>query len=172
MTPQNNRADGDDITIDPATSAALIAAARAAARNAYAPYSSFAVGAALLMADGGIVTGANVENASYGLSLCAETVAIATVAAQGRIGEIVAIAVIGGALGPDGPTGTTPVTPCGRCRQIINEAAQVSGRDLIVHCAAAEGDAMISHRLSALLPQAFGPADLDLPPPANIPREN
>ena len=60
----------------------LIAAAREAARHAHAPYSRFAVGAAVLLSDGTVVTGANVENASYGLSLCAETVAIATVSAQ------------------------------------------------------------------------------------------
>lgn len=138
----------------------LIAAAREAARNAYAPYSGFGVGAALLMRDGSIVTGANVENASYGLSLCAETVAIATASAAGRLGDIMAIGVIGGPIGANGPTGTTPVTPCGRCRQVINEAAEVGRRDLIVHCGAAEGDAVNSHRISALLPAAFGPRSL------------
>lgn len=138
----------------------LIDAAREAARNAYAPYSGFGVGAALLMRDGSIVTGANVENASYGLSLCAETVAIATASAAGRLGDIMAIGVIGGPIGANGPTGTTPVTPCGRCRQVINEAAEVGRRDLIVHCGAAEGDAVNSHRISALLPAAFGPRSL------------
>jgi cytidine deaminase len=59
-------------------------------------------------------------------------------------------------------TGTTPVSPCGRCRQVLNEAAQLAGRDLVVHCAAAEGDAVASYRLSELLPHAFGPADLGL----------
>jgi len=141
----------------------LIAAARAAALHAHAPYSRFAVGAALLMTDGSIVTGANVENASYGLSLCAETVAIATASAQGRLREVAAVAVIGGAMDATGrPTGTTPVSPCGRCRQVLNEAAQLGGRDLPVHCAAAEGDAVTSHRLSDLLPAAFGPADLGI----------
>ena len=82
--------------------ARLIEAARAAARHAHAPYSRFAVGAALLMADGSIVTGANVENASYGLSLCAETVAVATASAQGKIAQIVAIGVIGGPMDAEG----------------------------------------------------------------------
>ena len=77
---------------------ALIEAARAAARNAYAPYSNFAVGAAVLLSDGSVVTGANFENASYGLSLCAETVALATANAQGRLRDVVAIGVIGGAM--------------------------------------------------------------------------
>lgn len=143
--------------------APLIAAARAAAANAHAPYSRFAVGAAVLLTDGSVVTGANVENASYGLSLCAETVAIATVAAQGRLREVAAIGVIGGAMDADGrATGDTPVRPCGRCRQVLNEAAQMSGRDLPVHCAGATGDAVASYCLSDLLPDAFGPADLGI----------
>ena len=141
----------------------LIAAARAAARHAHAPYSRFGVGAALLMRDGSIVTGANVENASYGLSLCAETVAVATASAQGRLGDIVAIGVIGGPIGADGQiAGETPVTPCGRCRQILNEAAQMGGRDVIVHCGAGAGNVVASFALSALLPHAFGPADLGI----------
>ena len=139
---------------------ALIAAARVASRNAYAPYSRFAVGAALLMTDGSIITGANCENASYGLSLCAETVAVATASAQGRLADIVAVAVVGGVIGPEGPEGTTPVTPCGRCRQVLNEAAQTGGRDLVIHCASGDGLAISTHALSALLPHAFGPANL------------
>jgi len=141
----------------------LIEAARAAALHAHAPYSRFAVGAALLMTDGSIVTGANVENASYGLSLCAETVAVATASASGRLREIVAVGVIGGAMDAAGrPTGTSPVSPCGRCRQVLNEAAQMAGRDLSVHCGAAQGDAVEHHRVSTLLPHAFGPADLGI----------
>ncbi|KQM28622.1 MULTISPECIES: cytidine deaminase [unclassified Sphingomonas] len=143
--------------------AQLIEAARAAAAHAHAPYSRFAVGAALLMEDGSIVTGANFENASYGLSLCAETVAIASASAAGRLRQIVAVGVIGGAMDASGrPTGTMPVSPCGRCRQVINEAAQMGGRDLPVYCGAAEGDAMRTYRLSELLPDAFGPADLGI----------
>jgi cytidine deaminase len=142
---------------------ALIAAARAAAVHAYAPYSRFAVGAALLMTDGTVITGANVENASYGLSLCAETVAVATASAQGRLREVVAVAIIGGAMDADGrAAGTDPVSPCGRCRQVLNEAAQLGGRDLAVHCAGASGDARATYRLSELLPAAFGPGDLGI----------
>lgn len=141
----------------------LIEAARAAALNAHAPYSRFAVGAAVLLTDGSVVTGANFENASYGLTLCAETVALGTVSARGRLRDVAAVAVIGGAMDASGrPTGTAPVSPCGRCRQVINEAAQMSGRDLPVHCGAAEGDAVTSWRLSELLPAAFGPRDLGL----------
>ena len=142
----------------------LIAAARAAAAHAHAPYSNFAVGAALLMTDGSIVTGCNFENASYGLSLCAETVAVATANAEGRLGDIVAIGVIGGRIVAGAAVGSEPVGPCGRCRQVINEAAQIGGRDILVHCAGAQGDAIATYRLSELLPHAFGPADLGLGP--------
>lgn len=134
----------------------LIAAARAAAAHAYAPYSRFAVGAALRLADGGIVTGANFENASYGLSLCAETVALASANSAGQLANIVEVAVFGGRITAQGIEGEAPVTPCGRCRQILNEAAQLGGRDLPIHCTA-PGGAVVTHLLSALLPHAFGP---------------
>lgn len=136
---------------------ALIAAAREAAKHAYAPYSNFAVGAAVLLTDGTVVTGANFENASYGLSLCAETVALATVNSLGRFRDVVAIGVIGGRIGH---ADSAPISPCGRCRQVINEAAQIGGRDLPVHCGAAAGEAIATYRLSELLPAAFGPKDL------------
>ena len=137
----------------------LIAAARDAARHAHAPYSRFAVGAAVLLVDGSVVTGTNFENASYGLSLCAETVAIATASAQGRLRDVVAVGVVGGAMAGGG---SDPVRPCGRCRQVLNEAAQLGGRDLTIYCAGLTGDALEEHRLSDLLPHAFGPADLGL----------
>jgi cytidine deaminase len=140
----------------------LIESARQAARNAHAPYSRFGVGAALLMRDGSVVTGCNFENASYGLSLCAETVALATANSEGRLHDVVEVAVIGGSITDAGLSGTAPVSPCGRCRQVLNEAAQLGGRDLVIHCAAAEGDAVSTYRLSELLPHAFGPADLGL----------
>ena len=139
----------------------LIAAARAAAAHAHAPYSRFAVGAAALLTDGSIVTGTNFENASYGLSLCAETVAIATLNAQGRLGDVVAVGVVGGVMDETGVArGSAPIRPCGRCRQVLNEAAQMGGRDLVIHCSGAEGDRVETYRLTDLLPDAFGPADL------------
>jgi cytidine deaminase len=140
----------------------LINAARAAAAHAHAPYSNYGVGAAVLLNDGSIVTGCNFENASYGLTLCAETVALATVNAQGRLRHVREIAVIGGLLENGSITGVDPVRPCGRCRQVIHEAAQMSKTDVIIHCAAATGDARESHVISALLPHAFGPGDLGL----------
>ena len=139
----------------------LIEHALEAARNAYAPYSRFAVGAALLLADGGIVPGTNFENASYGLSLCAETVALASANASGRLRDVVAIGIVGGAITHVGIAGGQPVYPCGRCRQMLNEAADIGGRDIIVYCASADGAVLRRHLLSTLLPNAFGPSDLN-----------
>ncbi len=127
----------------------LIDAARHASRHAYAPYSNFLVGAAIRLTDGRIFTGANVENASYGLSLCAETVALAKIANEGLLSEVVEVAVVGG-------SSATPVTPCGRCRQFLAEAAHLGGRDIAVYCASS-GDEVNTHMLSALLPHSFGP---------------
>lgn len=138
----------------------LIAAARLASDNAYAPYSGFGVGAALLLTDGSIITGTNFENASYGLSLCAETVALASANAAGRLRDVRSVAVIGGRIIDGKISGGDPVRPCGRCRQILNEAAQLAGHDLIVHCASADGKVVEQHKLSDLLPHAFGPDDL------------
>lgn len=141
----------------------LLEAALEAAAHAHAPYSRFGVGAALLLDDGSVITGANFENASYGLSLCAETVAIATANSQGRLRDIVAIAVIGGAIGKDKRiSGHDPVRPCGRCRQILFEAAQLGEREIDVHCGSADGAVIEIYRASELLPKAFGPADLGI----------
>jgi len=141
----------------------LVGAARTAALNAHAPYSRFGVGAAVLLIDGSVVTGANFENASYGLSLCAETVALATASSAGRLRDVAAIAVIGGAMDSGGvPRGLAVVGPCGRCRQVINEAAQMGARDVTIWCAAAEGDEVERYTVADLLPHAFGPADLGI----------
>ncbi len=132
----------------------LIAAARTAVAAAYAPYSRFHVGAALGFADGSVITGSNVENASYGLALCAETAAVARAMNGGHRGGLVAVAVTGGIEGVLGD----PVAPCGRCRQVLSELAQLGGTDPLVWCAGA--DSVSEYRLSALLPNAFGPAAL------------
>ena len=141
---------------------ALIDAARDAAGRAYAPYSGFHVGAALLLKNGDVVTGANVENASYGLTLCAETVAVAKIVNEGWIGELAEVAIVGGRPDGDGLLGSDPVNPCGRCRQILNEAAERSKTDILVHCASGDGKEVRTYRLSQLLPAAFGPKDLGL----------
>lgn len=128
----------------------LIAAAKRAMDNSYSPYSKFRVGAALRFADGTVVTGTNIENASYGLTLCAETVAVAKAMDDGHRGGLEEVAVIGDTA--------EPVTPCGRCRQVLNEMAELGETDPIVWCAG-DGE-VVRTRLSDLLPRAFGPASL------------
>ncbi len=144
--------------------AMLVAAARGARARAHAPYSRFTVGAAILAADGSVVTGANFENASLGLSLCAETVAIAAANAAGSLAGARAIAVVGDNIGsPDGSV----VTPCGRCRQLLVEAEHIAGGALLIYCAPAGDDAGESVRrftVAELLPHAFGPDRLPSKP--------
>ena len=123
------------------TASDLLRAARQARQHAYAPYSKFAVGAALLTKDGDVVTGANVENASYPVGMCAERTALFAAAAQGhRSFDAIAIA------GPEG----VALTPCGACRQALSEFG-----DLRV---IREGHEDVT--LRELLPDAFGPGHL------------
>ena len=147
---------GAEMMLDAAQEQALIAAAFAAAGKAYAPYSDYPVGAALLFDDGAVITGCNVENASYGLALCAETVAVAKALGEGRRGGLTAVAVVG--LKAD----AEPITPCGRCRQVLNEVAALGSTDPLVLCVAGKGEGgdVRRVRLSALLPHAFGPSHL------------
>jgi cytidine deaminase len=130
---------------DPAF-APLIAAARAAMANAYAPYSKFHVGAALLCSDGSIVSGCNVENASYGATICAERGAIMTAVAAGKRSFDAAVVIT---RGPD------PASPCGMCRQMLYEFAPRLPILLV-----AETGAQRLVRLDEILPGAFGPDDL------------
>lgn len=133
---------------------ALIAAAREAATKAYAPYSEYEVGAALLFDDGAVITGSNVENASYGLALCAETNAVSKALNEGRRGGLVRVAVVGPLDKGDG----APITPCGRCRQVLNEIAQLGDTNPEILCVG--NDEVRRVKLSELLPHAFGPANL------------
>lgn len=145
---------GPKMTLSNEQESALIAAARDAGEHAYAPYSNYQVGSALLFDDGAIITGSNVENASYGLALCAETVAVSRAFGEGRRGGLVAVAVTGPLDKGDG----APITPCGRCRQVLNEIAQLGGTDPIVLCVGKNEVQRVL--LSQLLPMAFGPAHL------------
>jgi cytidine deaminase len=123
-----------------------VAAARRARRGAYAPYSGFRVGAAVL-AGGRVFSGANVENASYGLTMCAERVAVAAavVAGQRALDEVVVA------------SGTSPPTPpCGMCLQTL---AEFAGPELAVTLVGT-GRSRVATTLGALLPRAFGRAQL------------
>jgi cytidine deaminase len=122
----------------------LVALAREAALNAYAPYSKFRVGATVLSSDGITYTGANVENAAYPSSSCAEANAIARAVSEGvRKIDAVAVACI------DAPS-VAGAYPCGRCRQIMSEF----GVDQ-VHVTAGSGSKVMSHTLDELLPHRF-----------------
>lgn len=122
----------------------LIALAREAASQAYAPYSKFRVGAVALGSDGLTYTAANVENAAYPSSSCAEANAIARAVSEGvRKIDAVAVACI------DAPTASSAY-PCGRCRQIMSEFAVDQ-----VHVTAGSGSKVLSHTLDELLPYRF-----------------
>ncbi|MEO8142292.1 MAG: cytidine deaminase [Sphingomicrobium sp.] len=138
----------------------LIAAARAAALNAYAPYSHFSVGCAIESVDGQVVTGANMENACYRLGLCAEVSALTLAQATFGLNKVARIAVAGGDSTGNALAGSVAVTPCGGCRQAILEAAQLSGRDVEILCASGDGKSVERHTINALIPHGFGPANL------------
>ena len=121
----------------------LFRRARAVARHAYAPYSSYYVGAAGLVDDGRVVEGCNVENASYGLALCAECSLVCALHSSGG-GRLLAVAVVAGRALDD----LQPGKPCGRCRQLLYEAG---GGTLLVN---------EHHTLRDMLPDAFGPDEI------------
>lgn len=138
----------------------LIEAARSAALKAYAPYSGFSVGCAILSADGHLVTGANLENACYRLGMCAEQSALTTAQHAFGLKMIARIAVAGGNGSGEALSGEQCCTPCGGCRQALLEASQVAGRDFEILCASGDGKQVERLSLSALIPHGFGPANL------------
>jgi len=123
----------------------LVDAARAVQQHAYAPYSHFRVGAAIEAADGAVFTGCNVENASYGLTICAERAAVAAAVGAGvrRIRRAVVVT-----------DSDPPAAPCGACRQVLSEF----GPDMTVEAVGPARTARWS--LRDLLPAAFGPEQL------------
>ena len=134
--------------------AELLALARRARENAYAPYSGFAVGAALLGADGRVYTGSNVENAADPVACCAERTALFHAVAEGAR-EFTAIAVAGGRIG-DNAEASCP--PCGVCRQALAEFCDPETFRVYL---AAPGGGVEETTLGALLPRAFARANLD-----------
>ena len=131
---------------------ALMEAAVAAREYAYAPYSEYRVGAALLCKDGRIYTGCNIENAGYTPTNCAERSAIFAAVMAGER-KIVALAVAGGANGKV----TDYCAPCGVCRQVMREFADP--KELVVYVARSATD-FKTYTLEQLLPESFGPDNL------------
>ncbi len=136
----------NEAKIDARQAKQLIAAACAARKHAHAPYSKFRVGAALLSADGRVFAGCNVENASYGLTICAERVALGNAIAQGAK-SFVAIAVVYDAR--------NEAVPCGACRQVLREF----GEEILVLSATTRGT-HTARTVRELLPASFGPEQL------------
>ena len=131
----------------------LIKAAIEARRKSYSPYSHYQVGAALLTADGQIVTGCNIENAAYGPSNCAERTAFFKAVSEG-MREFTAIAIVGS---PEGEELTQYAYPCGVCRQVMREFCEPERFRIIV--AKSEEDYRVM-TLAALLPESSGPENL------------
>jgi cytidine deaminase len=157
VTPPASPPPADLDLDDPACAERLIAAARAVRRHAYAPYSGFAVGAALLDEHGRVHVGCNVENAAYPQGLCAEAAAIgALVAGGGR--RIVAAAIVAMSA-----RAALPVMPCGGCRQRLRELAAPNLRIWL----ADEREVLGERRLGDLLPESFGPSDVGRTGPAS-----
>jgi homotetrameric cytidine deaminase len=130
--------------------ARLLEAARGVRSRAYARYSDFPVGAAVLCSDGAIVCGANVENASLGLTVCAERSAVFCAVSAGHLksrGDLLAVAVAG--------PGEEPITPCGACRQVINEFASEDAQVIMI----GSGGAVWRRAFSELLPEPFAHED-------------
>lgn len=132
--------------MSPLSIAALEQTAQRAAQHAYAPYSKFSVGAAVLAADGTQYSGCNVENASFGLTNCAERTAVFKAVSAGQR-RLTCVAIYT-------PT-PEPTAPCGACRQVLHEF----GADMKV-VSICDGDGRLETTLSALLPHSFGPESL------------
>lgn len=141
------------------TDQVLLNMARKAMYDAYSPYSDFMVGAAIKLDNGVIYSGSNQENASYGLTICAERTVLARVGAEGYIGHVTDLAVIG--------TGRkfkseTPVPPCGACRQFIKEHEDRGTAPIKITVSGESGKIYQFNGIENLLPLGFGPKDLNL----------
>lgn len=128
----------------------LLDTALAARKLAYAPYSGFKVGAALLCADGTVYTGCNIENAAYTPTNCAERTAFFKAVSEGRR-DFTAMAIVGGKSAVD-----APCPPCGVCRQVMMEFC---GKDFEIILGTDQGQLQV-YTLETLLPQGFGPGSL------------
>jgi cytidine deaminase len=149
MSASNPAAQGGTAEIDEAGVQALVLRARAVQANAWAPYSNFRVGAALQTADGRVFVGCNVENVSFGGTVCAERNAVAAMVAAGARDPVICVVVV---------DIEAPATPCGFCRQVLAEF----NPGVRVVCVGATGQ-RLDTSLDVLLPGAFTPVQLASP---------
>lgn len=136
----------------------LLKAAETAMETAYNPYSRFFVGAALRGEGGSIISGSNYENASYGLTMCAERAALARASAEGHR-SFTKVALIG--RGTDAPAKEI-ISPCGMCRQTLLEASQIAGHSIEVIMSSTDMKKIVVATIEELLPLGFGPRNLGL----------
>ena len=136
--------DVKQVILDSEMRSLLVSLATEAQSNAYCPYSNFPVGAALLTDDGNIFKGCNVENASYGVTICAERSAVSSAVAAGSL-NFVAIVVVSNA--------PIPARPCGACRQVLAEFSN-DERPTIIISATSDGEA-VEETINDLLPSQF-----------------
>jgi cytidine deaminase len=155
----------------------ILAARETAFSRAYAPYSGFAVGAAARGVDKQRYLGANLENAAYGVVMCAEVSALTAANTAGAFGTLEVIAVVGFSFWPK-PRLSEVVTPCGRCRQLIFEASQLAEgaartdrereeADITVFACSGDLKNILQYKISELLPTGFGPKTLGVTNPPN-----
>lgn len=142
-----------------ADDASLLAAAREAAKFAYAPYSNFFVGAAAMLANGKIITGTNQENASYPVGICAERVLLSAVASQ-YPGEAVHTMAI--SYRNSSGESNKPLSPCGMCRQALVEYEHRTKTPIRIILSAMGGEVFVIEKASQLLPLSFTPDDLNI----------
>ena len=136
-------------------SEALVKAAMKARAGAHAPYSDFFVGCAVESEDGEVALGANMENGCFRLGVCAEQSALAAAQIAFGLGKVSRLVVVGVPHTATAGEAGEPVMPCGGCRQAIQEAASLSGRDIEVTCCDHTGQARVTTTIGALLPAAF-----------------
>jgi cytidine deaminase len=137
----------------------LLSAARQVTENAYAPYSNFRVGCAVLLKNGETVVGVNIENASYPVGICAERSALSSALSQFPDETIIAIAI--SYVSPEGENNKAAF-PCGMCRQFISECEHKNKQAIPLILGAQQGKVFIIHTVQHLLPFSFGKDDLKI----------
>jgi cytidine deaminase len=155
----------NDLKRDSSLEKLILQARDAAYWHAYAPYSGFAVGAVARDKKGNIYRGANLENAAYGVVMCAEVGALTAANVQGAFDQLEAIAVVGFSFHPRVDCSQI-VTPCGRCRQLIYEASELS-KHIDVFACSGDLKQIEQWSIDEMLPRAFGPKTLGIVSPSS-----